>query len=298
MSDCSGDMDFGNDVGDVADDMDIDTGATEETEATAATEASCANCNVSYDGVDKLPIAGGACGHTQCNSCWQENDCYKCKSKSTDDNHEVHIQTPRDFLSPEPPQSSAGNGSSTSNDENKAAVHASQIEQAQVTAPSVGLASGSTVGAVSSPSSNTAVNGQAQVTAPSVGIAYVSTVGAAASPSLNTPVFAQPANAHARVTVSATRLASRATEGVAASPSLATITVKCINGTTVTLKVNLSCTTVQETKRLVHQQSGISPERQHLLYRGKTMEDIARTLKSYNVTDGSTLQMGARCYGG
>ncbi|KAE8752875.1 hypothetical protein FOCC_FOCC000220 [Frankliniella occidentalis] len=242
MSDCSGDMDLGNDA------------------------ASCANCNVSYDGVDKVPITGGACGHIQCNSCWQENDCFKCNSKSTDENREVHIQTPRDFRSPEPPQSSAGNGSSTSNDENKEAVHAPQIEQ------------------------------QAQVTAPSVGLASSSTVGAVSSPSLNAPVFAQPANAPARITVP--RLASRATEGVAATPSLATITVKCINGTTVTLKVNLSCTTVQETKRLVHQQSGIAQERQHLLFRGKTMEDISRTLKSYNVTDGSTLQMGARCYGG
>lgn len=58
-----------------------------------------------------------------------------------------------------------------------------------------------------------------------------------------------------------------------------------MNGVTLQESVNPSKTTVDQTKRMIHQKTGISYERQHLLHRGKTMTD-SRTLSSYSVANG------------
>ncbi|KAK3919130.1 viral Ubiquitin [Frankliniella fusca] len=168
----------------------------------APSDMRCPKCNEAFDGLSRAP-----------STCVNGVQCMKCN-----DGTEVKdvFMTPRDILSPEPPQDKGGNGES-GDSRNK--------EQASRTA-------------------------------------------LIAEPSLE-----------------------------AASSSEAEVKVKCINGATVTAKVNPNSTKVLDLKKTVHQQTGISSERQHLLFKGKNLID-AKTLKESKVTHGATLQMGNKCYGG
>lgn len=65
----------------------------------------------------------------------------------------------------------------------------------------------------------------------------------------------------------------------------AQIRIKCMNGKTLEEKVNPSRMTVGGCKQMVHERTGISMERQHLLHRGKTMTD-KKPLSTYSVANG------------
>ncbi|XP_034234788.1 uncharacterized protein LOC117641509 isoform X2 [Thrips palmi] len=83
----------------------------------------------------------------------------------------------------------------------------------------------------------------------------------------------------------------------APASNMAEVKIKCMDGRHLDEKINPSTTTVGGLKQTIHQKTGISSERQHLLHQGKTMTNT-RSLHSYSVTNGSTIQMAERCSGG
>ncbi|RWS20332.1 Polyubiquitin-B-like protein [Leptotrombidium deliense] len=78
--------------------------------------------------------------------------------------------------------------------------------------------------------------------------------------------------------------------------SAITVNVKTVTGKTIPIQADTS-DTVGSLKGKIQRKEGIPPSQQRLIFGGKQLQDT-RTLSSYNVRDGSTIQLLLRLRGG